>query len=335
MPDAAASPRAAPGLSARIALRGVIGLAPLVIFAGILVYIGLNAPNFLTFTTLRLVLEQSLPVVLICLGLAAVVMTGGDDVVSGGIDLSIPATAVLCAGIVAQLTANAGVAFPVAILAALGAGLVVGAINAFLVTRVGMTPLLTTLAMFVAIIGVNNVVTTSRRINVSDPAILWLRDGTWAGVPVAIPLVALVALAFYHLMHRTRLGLNMQAVGGSRDAAEVSGLDVDRMVAISFLLAALTGFLASVLVLARGSGLSPGAEDNLMLEMVLATFLGAAFSPRRVVTLWGAVLGAVLVAAISIGFKSMGVDVFWTGLIKGSLILTVVAFAAVSQRLSR
>ena len=127
----------------------------------------------------------------------------------------------------------------------------------------------------------------------------------------------------------------MQAVGGSRDAAEVSGLDPGRLIALSFLLAALAGYVAGIFVLARGSGSTPGSEDNLLLEMVLATFLGAAFSPRRVVTLWGAVLGAVLVAAISIGFKSMGVNVFWTGLIKGALILTVVAFAAVSQRLSR
>jgi ribose transport system permease protein len=69
-----------------------------------------------------------------------------------------------------------------------------------------------------------------------------------------------------------------------------------------------------------------------MLEMVLATFLGAAFSPRRVVTMWGAVLGAVLVTAISIGFKSMGVDVFWTGLIKGALIVVVVALSTLAQR---
>jgi ribose transport system permease protein len=85
-------------------------------------------------------------------------------------------------------------------------------------------------------------------------------------------------------------------------------------------------------VLARGSGSSPGTEDNLLLEMVLATFLGAAFSPRRKVTIWGAALGAVLVTMLSVGFKSIGVNVFWTGCIKGSLILIVVASAAATAR---
>lgn len=307
--------------------RVLIGYAPLIIFALILIYIGFNAPNYLTFITARLILVQSLPVVLVCLGLSVVVMAGGDDVVFGGIDLSIPATTVLCAGLIAQqlsVGTPLAVAAPMALAAAMAAGL----INAVLVTRIRMTPLLTTLAMFVAIVGINNVVTSSRRINVTDPFILYLRDGTIAGVPVGILIVAAIALGYYQLVHRTGWGMNLQAVGGSRDAAEISGLRVEKLLATSFVLAALSGFFAAFFVLARGSGSSPGVEDNLLLEMVLATFLGAAFSPRRVVTLWGAVLGAVLVAAISIGFKSMGVNVFWTGLIKGSLILTVVAFSA-------
>jgi ribose transport system permease protein len=265
------------------------------------------------------------------LGLSLVVMAKGDDVVSGGIDLSIPATAVLCAGIVAVWLSQGG-SLPVAALIALGAALTVGVINAFLVTRIGMTPLLTTLSMFVAVVGVNNVVTASRRINVSHPAIVWLRDAKLAGFPVGLIMVAICALVFYHVAHRTKWGLNLQAAGGNADAAEVSGLHVARLQAAAFVLSAVSGFIASFFLLARSSGSSPGVQDNLMIEMVLATFLSPAFSPRRVVTLWGAVLGAVLVAAITVGFKSMGVNVFWTGLVKGSLILAVVAFGALAQR---
>lgn len=317
--------------TARRNLTRLINAAPLLIFAAMLIYIGLEAYNFFSTLTLKLILEQSLPVAIVCMGLSIVVIAGGGDVVSGGIDLSIPATAVLCAGIMAQWMAGEG-SFAIAVLLALAAALAVGGINAFLVTRVGVTPLLSSLSMFVAVVGINNVVTASRRINVDDPAILWLGDAELAGVPVGIPIVALMIFAFYHLIHRTRFGLNMQAVGGNRDAAEISGLDVTRLQAASFLLSGFIAFCASFFILARGSGLSPGVENNLLLEMVLATFLGAAFSGRRVVTLWGAVLGAVLVAAISIGFKSIGVNVFWTGLIKGSLILAVVALGALAQR---
>ncbi|WP_299151757.1 ABC transporter permease [uncultured Tateyamaria sp.] len=314
----------------RIVLE-IFGFLPVIIFVAVLIYISFNAPNFLTLRNLELVLMQSLPVVLVCAGLAAVVMAGGDDVVSGGIDLSIPATAVLAAGITAQMLS---LGYPLALCAAVAfaASMIVGGLNAVLVTRIQMTPLLTTLAMFVAVVGVNNVVTASRRINVDHPWITVLRAQEVGGVPLGILVVALLVAVIFFALHQTRWGLNLQAVGGSRDAAEISGLNVNRFIAQSFILAAFSGFVCGFFILARGSGSSPGVEDNLMLEMVLATFLGAAFSPRRVVTMWGAILGAILVAAISIGFKSMGVNVFWTGLIKGSLIVLVVAFSAISQR---
>lgn len=312
----------------------IIGLLPVIVFVGVLAYISLYAPNFLTRTNLELVLAQSLPTVLLCIGLSAVVMAGGDDVVSGGIDLSIPATAVLAGGIIAQML---GMGYPLLLCAgaALAVALAVGAINALLVTRVRMTPLLATLTMMVAVIGINNVVTQSRRINVRDPWIMDLASGRILGVPTGIVIVLAVALVCFHLLHRTKWGLNLQAVGGSRDAAEVSGLKADRLVAQSFLLASVMGFVCAFFVLARGSGSSPGVEDNLLLEMVLATFLGAAFSPRRVVTMWGAVIGALFVTAISVGFKTMGVNVFWTGLIKGTLIVVVVTMSTVHQRVRR
>ncbi|MGR3804210.1 ABC transporter permease [Marinibacterium profundimaris] len=313
------------------ALATFVGLLPLIIFLALLLYVGLNAPNFLTFMNLKLVLAQSLPVVLAVIGLSAVVMAGGDDVVSGGIDLSIPATAVLCAGIVAVIT-TAGLSLVLAAGAALVACMLVGGINALLVTLLRMTPLLTTLAMFVAVVGINNVITSRRRLDLTSDAIASLRQDFAFGLPLGIIIVGILVLISYHLLHRTKWGLNLQAAGGSRDAAEISGIRVNTLVAQSYLLAAFMGFVTGFFILARGNGYSPGTEDNLMLEMVLANFLGAAFSPRRVVTMWGAVLGAVLVAAISIGLKTIGVNVFWTDLIKGALIVTVVALSAISER---
>jgi ribose transport system permease protein len=195
-----------------------------------------------------------------------------------------------------------------------------------------MTPLLATLATSVAVVGITKVITQSKRINVTDPFIVFLRDGTVIGLSAGVVAAGLLTLIYWFLMHRTRWGMQAQATGGGREAAEVSGISTKAYQTISFFLAACTGFLASMFVLARGSGSSPGTEDNLLLEMVLATFLGAAFSPRRKVTIWGAALGAVLVTMLSVGFKSIGVNVFWTGCIKGSLILIVVASAAATAR---
>ncbi len=310
--------------------RALTGYLPFIVFILMLGYLAVSAPQLLTTDSLDLILRQSVPTVVVCLGLAVVVIAGGDDVVAGGIDLSIPAAAVLAAAIMADQLTNHGTAFLPALSMAMGAAVIVGLVNAFLVVKVAMTPLLATLATSVATVGITKVVTSSRRINVDHPTIVSLRDNELGGLSVGVLLTLLLVLIFYFAVHRSKWGMSLQAVGGNRDAAELSGISVNRMLAQSFILASVAGGLASVFVLARGSGSSPGSEESLLLEMILATFLGAAFSPRRVVTLWGAVLGAVLVTALSIGFKSIGVNVFWTGCIKGALILLVVASAALA-----
>lgn len=316
-------------------LKSVTSYVPLAIFLTLIVYLGVEAPSFLTPSTIALVLRQSIPTAVVSLGLATVVMAGGDDVVSGGIDLSIPSIAVLAAAIVADQVTNQGTPIWFALSLGIGAALIGGMVNAFLVVTVGMTPLLATLASGAAYVGIGKVITHSRRINVSDPFIVYLRDGQVFGIPVGVLAAFALALVFFMALHRIRWGLNLQAVGGNRDAAETCGLAPRKFIAHSFVIAGIAGGFAAPFVLARGSGSTPGTEENLLVEMVLATFLGAAFSPRRVVTLWGAVLGAILVSALSVGFGSVGVDVFWTGCIKGGLILIVVASAALSRNNNR
>lgn len=310
----------------------VIYLTPFMIFFFLFAYIGLNAGHFFSTYMIGLILNHSVPVVIVCLGLSTVVMAGGDDVVSGGIDLSIPATAILGASIIAQLLSASDMNFALIVLLSFVATLLIGYINGFLVTRVGVTPLLATLSMFVAVVGFSKYVTSSRRITLDDDFIVFLRDEEILGLPSAVVITFVLALIFYHMVHRTKFGMHLSAAGGNRRAADISGIHVQKMQMLSFVIAGFTGFIASFFVLARSSGISPGLQDNLMLEMVLATFLGAFLSPRRIVTLWGAAVGAILVSALSIGFKMMAVNVFWTDLIKGCLIMCVMALSALSAK---
>ena len=309
--------------------RVLVARGPLLLFAALLIVLAVQAPYFLEWRNLATILEQTVPLAILCCGLATAVIAGGDDVVKGGIDLSLPATAVLAAAIVAQLVTNAGVHPAAALALAAAAGLLVGAVNALLVVVVGMTPLLATLATSVAAVGLTKVVTANRRINVDHPALTTLRDGTVLGIPVAVLVLLLVGAGFVYAVHGTRWGLRLQAVGGNRDAADIAGLPSDRLTAQAFVVAALAAVIAAPTILARGSGSSPGSEETLLVEMVLATFLGATFSPRRVVTVWGAILGALLVNALANGLALLRVDIFWVGGIKGALILIVLATAAI------
>ena len=214
--------------------------------------------------------------------------------------------------------------------------LAVGAANALLVVSVKLTPLLATLSTLVASVGLYKWAIGNRRITVSENGFVnEVRDGDILGVPIPALIALGTLLLIGGIAHRTPFGIRMQAVGGNRSAAEISGLKPERYLAASFILASFCGVIASIVLISRGSGLSPGIEERLLVDMVLATFVGAAFSPRRVVTVPGAVAGAVLVKALGNGFQLIQVDLFKIGMIKGVLILIVVASSALVGRLRR
>jgi len=309
--------------------------AALIVLALLLAYLAIRAPNFLDAQNISAILRQSAPLAILACALSVVVIGGGDDVVSGGIDLSIPAAAVLGAAILSYQITIGGIAFWPALALTIPAVLAVGIANALLVVAIGLTPLLATLATSVAVSGLTKLITSNRRIDVSDPQIDWIRDGNIAGLPASMGLALAVFIVLAFLVHRTSWGAHLQAIGASRSVASFTGLPSRRSVAISYLLASGAAGVAAIAILARGSGSSPGTEEPLLLEMLLATFLGAAFSRRRLVTVWGALLGAVLVTALSTGFALLQVNIFWVSGIKGCLILLVLIAAVLNERLRR
>ncbi len=321
-------------LDTRRVLRITVARFPLIVFALLLVYLSVSSEFFLEWRNISSILRQSAPDAILAAGLAVVVAAGGDDIVSGGIDISIPAAATLGVAILSDQLVS-GRPLAAALLLAALAVVAVGAANALLVVRVGLTPLLATLASWVAVVGITKWAINNRRITVDHPFVNEVRDGTVAAVPIPAVFALGVLVVFTFLVHRTRFGMKLQASGGSRTAAEIAGLKPDYYLAWAFVIASLAAVVAAVVLTARGSGLSPGIEDRLLLDMVLATFVGAAFSPRRVVTVAGAMLGALLVKALGSGFQLLNVDIFKVGMVKGILILIVVASAALDVRQRR
>ncbi|MBK0418411.1 ABC transporter permease [Leucobacter sp. CSA1] len=321
---------ARPGLTA--ARRFLTRRGPLLIFFVLLAYLAANSPAVLTTNNLWSSLTQAAPIAVVACGLAIVVIGGGGDAISGGIDLSIPGSAAMATLILSLQLQDPNASFWLAFLTALLAALAVGLVNAVLVSVVGLSPILATLATYVSVIGINRVLSQNKRINVSHESMLLVRDGKLLGIPAAVIVALVVVILLWLLLHRTRFGAHVQTVGGSRDAAVSAGLSVNRILASTYVLAAATAAVAAVLLVARGSGSSPGIDDRLLVDMVLATFVGAAFSARNVVTIPGAALGAVLVAFMSNGLILNRVQNSWVDGWKGALILLVVSAAALQNR---
>lgn len=308
---------------------------PLILFGLLLVGLAWRAPNLLSPSSIESSLIQASPIAIVAFGLALVVIGGGDDVVVGGIDLSIPASAALATAIISDQLTNQQASFLQAFLFGAAGAVLVGTVNALLVTVVGLTPILATLATYASVGGIIKVLTTNRRINVEHPTVIWIRDESLLGIPIPVVIMLLAFVALALLIHRTSYGAKVQTVGGNLDAAVSAGIRPKGYVASTFIFAGLAAAIAAVVLVARGSGMSPGIEERLLVDMVLATFVGAAFSARNVVTVPGAMLGAVLVAFMSNGLILNRVDNSWVDGWKGALILIVVTAAALQTRRSR
>ncbi len=318
-------------LSSR-SLRGIFEKIPLLLFALLIIWLSVQSPYFLSWENISRMLVQSVPLAILSFGLVCVISAGGDDVVSGGIDLSLPAIAVLGVALLSLGMMEWMLPWPLMLAGLIIACLVCGGINALLVLVAGLPPLLATLSTSVAFTGITNLITGQRRISVDDPLMMSFRDGSLLDVPYALIYLVVVFIGFQVLLHHSRFGQHLQAVGGGKDMAQMSGLNVRRLILVSWLIAAIAAALAVFPLLAQGSGSSSGTAAPLLMEMVLATFLGGAFSRRRVVTIWGALLGAILVNALSNGLGLLGVNIFWMGAIKGVLILVVLAASALQHK---
>ncbi|MFC3181069.1 ABC transporter permease [Cypionkella sinensis] len=249
-------------------------------------------------------------------------------------DLSVGFTVGL-AGVLVPLMLVAGWSLPVALIVGLVAGFLVGALNAGLVTLVGIPSLIATLATGSILFGVNFLLTGGRAIYGGLPdSFLWLGQGRIMGVPVlAYFMIAAVALAWF-VMERTIFGRYIYAVGGNQKAAELSGVKVRRYKAAALIVCALFAVVAGTLLSARlGSG-QPNAGERYLLDGLATVFIGMTMLRPGTATVLGTFFGALFIGVINNGLNLMGMDTYIQSIVKGVIILVAVAVVSRSTKLN-
>ncbi|PZQ95941.1 MAG: ABC transporter permease [Cereibacter sphaeroides] len=249
-------------------------------------------------------------------------------------DLSVGFTVGLAGVLVPLLLVN-GVSLPLALLAGLGAGLVIGAVNAGLVTLIGIPSLIATLATGSILFGINFLMTGGRAIYGGLPdAYLWLGQGRIIGIPVlAFFMLGAVLLAWF-VMERTIFGRYIYAVGGNQKAAELSGVKVRRYRAAALIVCSLFAVVAGALLAARlGSG-QPNAGERYLLDGLATVFIGMTMLRPGTATVLGTFFGALFIGVINNGLNLMGMDTYIQSIVKGVVILVAVAVVSRSTKLN-
>jgi ribose transport system permease protein len=308
----------------------ILRAGSLVAFAAVFAVFALASPLFFTFANIANVLAQSAILGVLAFGMTIVVIGGGSNVVTGGIDLSLANNLGLCAAVYAVLAQHGhgdGVALPAALLV----GLAVGAVNAAAVVLLGILPLLATLAVMNICAGIELVLTQ----NTVVPAATSLLSAIAGAGPFGIPLLAYallaVALVLSVAVQWSPAGLRLYAVGGFPEAAQAAGLPVRRYVAATYLLSGLCAAIAAVLSAALLSGSSTGSGD-MLLSIVVAALLGVVFSRRLVPTIGGTLLSTLFIGVLINGFQLLNISSYWVNGVEGVLILLVVAATSVLRR---
>lgn len=245
---------------------------------------------------------------------------------AGELDLSVGSTTALAA-LVAALMMQAGFGWPIAMVAAIGSGLVVGLLNGFFVTWIGIPSFLVTLGMMQFIRGVDMRITYTNPVSVSNQAFNGLfGGGKLLGIPSLVLWSIVIALIGHVVLKYTGFGREILATGGNRQAAEYSGIKTRRVKFYAFLLsgaaAALAGLLYTGMMQTARFNFGEGAE----LMAIAAVILGGTSLFGGKGTILGTFAGSLLIGTINNGLIIMGLDVSEQMMISGAIIIVAVAF---------
>lgn len=286
--------------------RYTIGL-PLLLFA----VLALSADSFLTPQNLANVSGQVTALLIVTLGQLVVAL-------AGGIDLSVGSVVSLAGALVATQ------ADPVwGVTLALLAGLLVGLVNGAGVAVAGIHPLIMTLASMTFLQGLAYVVLPIPGGQL--PAGLGqLATGTLWGLPLALLWCALCAAAVALLLHRTRLGLHIFAVGANARSAHLNGVRSVAVVVAAYVVCSLLAAVAGIFLAARVASGDPTMGAAFALESVTAVALGGVQLTGGVGSILGAVAGALSLGLITNGINLLGISPFLRGTLTGVLLLVAV-----------
>ena len=288
-----------------------------------------DAPSrYLSPTNLRVVLSQTVIVAVGAIGMTIII-------IGGGIDLSVGATIAL-SGVVAALGIGAGWPVPAAAAAAVLAGGLVGLTNGLLITGLRVVPFIATLGMLGIARGVAKWLAHEQTVNVPPT---WLNDllvtfprAAWMVLPPGVWITLALAVLTSTVLRRTVFGRRVFAVGSNELAARACGIATDRLKLMIYGSAGLLFGLAGVMQLSRLRQGDPTVAVGTELDVIAAVVIGGGSLQGGEGSVFGSVVGALIMAFLRNGCQQMGWPNYIQEIIIGAIIVLAVALDRVRAR---
>jgi ribose transport system permease protein len=264
------------------------------------------------------------------IGLAQMVVLG-----IGQMNLSVGVLTGYCAMVSAWLMVELGLPAPVAVLAALALGAIVGVVNGLLVVFTRINGFIVTLATMTIIDGLRYGVHGPHTYQGYSPGLVSFGRASLLGLPVVFVLALVVAVLAAFFFGRTVTGRQLLATGGSPFSARLSGVSNDRSIVIAHGLSGLLAGVAAVIVLASLGSVNASIGDDLLLPSFAAPIIGGVALTGGVVSVLGTCLAAFLVRLVDVMQAQFDINRRWIDLIVGAVVLGAVLIGNLRQRLQR
>ncbi len=291
---------------------------PLIVWLllGLLLVCGLAVDGFASPGNLANVARQVAVLSLLAIGQTFIVA-------AGLLDLTVGAVATLVVVVSAIWMDGNGARAAAGTVLAIMLGAACGLLTGLLDRTLRINSLILTIGLMTALYGVVFMI-TDQSIGAPAPQLTALANGDFAGVPLSLPLLLLVLLLAHGLMHHTRFGLHLQAIGSSAEGASHAGLRIGPIIIGAFVLSGALAALAGLLLLGRlGTGY-PNAGNGMELDAIVAVVLGGTLLAGGRASVVGSVAAAAVLGVISNVLNLLEVSSFAQMLIKGIIVVAVV-----------
>jgi ribose transport system permease protein len=275
--------------------------------------------KFLGLKNLMNILRQSSITALLAIGVLLPILTGG-------IDLSVGSIQGFTMCFMAYMLATTRLDSLLAILLTLAVGAAMGLVNGLLLTKLRLPhPFISTLGMQYVARGMALIITDGMPISGLSPEVRWLGAGDIYGTfPVSAILVVAICALYYVILSHTPFGRYVYAIGGSREAARLSGVNVDRVLNWVFVSAGFLSALAGVVLAGRVNSGYPLAGDGAELDGIAGAVIGGASLFGGEGTVVGTMIGVLIMGVLRNGLNLLNVSSFWQKVVIGVVVILAV-----------
>lgn len=302
-------------------------LQPLIALFILCLIIGFLSDKFFTVSNFWNVLRQISVNICISVGMTLVVLMAG-------IDLSVGSVLALCGAVTAGLF-KMGIELPAqnlyigftllgASLAGILTGALLGFFNGFVITRFKVPSFVATLAMLTVARGLTMLWTKGFPISGLGERFAYLGTGWFVGVPVPVWISAAVVAVAVFVSDKTKLGRYIYAIGGNENASLLSGININKVKITVYTIAGILAAVGGLMVTSRLDSAQPNAGTGYELDSIAAVVIGGTSLSGGKGSIWGTVLGAIIIGVLNNGLVLLNVSPFWQQVVKGFVILLAV-----------